>query len=169
MADSRQAWNDVPNHAVAHVVTVTGAHELWWRLNDRGKILARMSRDLARRERSRRMGSQAREEQGPRQQGREDPAPDHARHGHHRAGMTMHDTDIVILYVCVVALTEIGVSEIWQSWGRYERNDFAAWGLAFTIYDESELWFDWLTLQGLRRNLKAWKLNDDAPCYDDAP
>lgn len=43
MADSRQAWDDVPNHAVAHVVTVTGAHELWWRLNDRGKILARMS------------------------------------------------------------------------------------------------------------------------------
>ena len=43
MADSRQAWDDVPNHAVAHVVTAMGAHELWWRLNDRGKILARMS------------------------------------------------------------------------------------------------------------------------------
>lgn len=81
----------------------------------------------------------------------------------------MHDIYIVFLYVCVVALTEIGVSEIWQSWGRYERNDFAAWGLAFTIYDESELWLDWLTLQGLRRNLKSWRLNDDAPCYDDAP
>ena len=43
MVDSRQAWDDVPNHAVAHVVTAMGAHELWWRLNDRGKILARMS------------------------------------------------------------------------------------------------------------------------------
>ena len=71
--------------------------------------------------------------------------------------MVFADIYLVVLWVILVACVEIRVSVIWDDWGDYERNDFAAWGLAFTIYDEDETWIGWLTLQGLKRNLRAWR------------